>query len=105
MPEYIYDVVLKTQLGLKRGIMSLHIEQENINGYLDILQHSEPFNGEIDITGDCILQGKFKTLIRFIEYTARGHIDKSNVQLVLQSTGEQFVMTGTARTQEVQQTT
>lgn len=62
MPEYIYDVVLKTQLGLKRGIMSLHIEQENINGYLDILQHSEPFNGEIDITGDCIYKVNLKHL-------------------------------------------
>ena len=105
MPEYIYDVALKTQLGLKKGIMSLHIDQGNINGYLDILQHSEPFNGKIGITGDCTLHGEFKTLMRFIKYTAIGHIDKSNVQLVLQSAGEQFEMTGTARTQEVQQTT
>lgn len=105
IPEYIYDVALNTQLGIKKGIMRLSIEQGKINGCLDILRHSEPLYGEITTTGDCTLQGKIKTLMRFINYTATGHIDRNNVQLLLISRGEQFEMTGTARIQEAEQNT
>ena len=103
MSEYIYDVTLKTQLGMKNGIMRLCIERGKIYGYLDILQHSEPFDGKISLTGDCTLHGSFKTLMRSIEYIATGRIDRNNVQLLLQNGDERFVMTGTAMTQEEQQ--
>ena len=97
MSEYVYDVMLKTQVGIKNGIMRLCIERGKINGYLDILQHSEPFKGKISLTGDCTLQGGFKTRMRFVKYTATGNINKNSLRLVLQSANEQFEMIGTAQ--------
>ena len=101
MSEYIYNVSLKTQLGMKNGIMHLYIENGKVGGYLDILKHSEPLIGNISLTGDCTLHGKIKTLVRFIQYTATGYIDQNIVRLVLNSNKEQFEMTGTAEGQKV----
>ena len=51
------------------------------NGHLDILKHSEPFEGTIDSDGNCKIFGKIITLMRTINYEATGKITPASLEL------------------------
>lgn len=96
MTGTLYAIEMQTPLGIKRGTIKVKIEQNEISGFLDVMNHSEPFRGSIDANGDCEFTGHIITLMRTIEYTASGKMDEDRVSLLIQGERNVFQVTGTA---------
>ena len=74
MLERKYRILMQTPIGDRAGTLEVQIEQNKIHGYLDMLNHSEPFVGSIDEEGcnDRLLLGTFcrriqETLQRYVK--------------------------------------
>lgn len=96
MDNTIYDIVMKTPIGLRYGTISLCSNGSNLNGTLDLLEHSEPFDGTIDNDGNCTICGHIVTLMRTIHYTAVGKVSESSIELSIQGERNIFRITGVA---------
>lgn len=79
----VYDVRLGTPVGKRKGIMTVHIDGGRVYGVLDILGHSESFDGSISREGSCIITGIVKTLMRTVNYIASGFIKDSELSLTV----------------------
>ncbi|MGM9664879.1 MAG: hypothetical protein ACI3XF_08590 [Eubacteriales bacterium] len=96
MREYNYNVVLDTELGKRNGTMQLSIDGTKIDGFLSLLNSTEPCCGNIGTDGRCSLHGKIVTLIKEMVYEATGYIREGEVVLKLQSGKNTFLMKGIA---------
>lgn len=96
MAEYLYDVVLHTQLGNRHGRIRLLQAGSQLTGQLTILGKTHPVEGEIQANGDCVLHGKFATPISTICYEATGHFDVREIDLLLVGQRKAFHLTGIA---------
>lgn len=94
--EYAYDVVMKTQLGNRKGKLYVTQKQEVIKGCLNILGHENPVVGTVAEDGTYALKGKLITLVRTIPFLAQGYADEKAVRLTLHCPGNIFYITGTA---------
>ena len=94
--EYIYDIVLQTPLGEKKGIVSLDINNARVCGCLSILGKENAFTGDIDINGRCNLNGYIETIVSTFQYTAEGYINNEIINLTLYGRQEVFHISGTA---------
>lgn len=95
-----YYVELNTELGKKVGTLQLFTHGAKADGFLTILQHREPFFGDINEDGTCRLQGKIVTLLHEIAYVATGEIDSEKLLLHMQMERANYVLTGFACTGE-----
>ena len=93
----VYDILLSTSLGKKQGELSTQIENGKIRGYLSLLGHTEPINGEIDENGNCTLAGKLVTLLNTIPFTASGTIRNNSLRLRINGKRGFYEMLGTLR--------
>jgi len=100
MPQYTYDIVLSTPLGQRRGTMTMSIGGQKIEGVFDIMRNRNPFWGQMGENGDFRIQGRLITLVRTIEYTACGHLDRETVELTLQEKRGRLHVSGTASGEE-----
>lgn len=98
MAEMQYSVFMKTPLGRKHGYMTTSITENQLNGWLDILNHKEPFQGTIDEAGNCTISGVFITLMRKVSFVATGTITESSVNLQVQGERNVFELKGTSCT-------
>lgn len=96
MAERMYEIEMQTPLGIKRGTLKIYIEQDKISGFLDVMNHSEPFAGSIDGEGYCEFTGRMITLMRTIEYKASGKLDEDGLSLALYGERNTFQVIGTA---------
>ncbi len=94
--EYTYDVVMKTQLGNRKGKLYVRRTQEKINGCLTILGHENPVVGAVAEDGAYALKGELITLVRTIPFLAQGYVDEKVVSLTLYCPNNTFYMTGMA---------
>lgn len=76
-----FDVRMNTPIGVRLGHMTVLRSLDTVSGRLDILKHSEPFEGTIDPDGNCRIFGKIITLMRTICYEATGRITPDSVEL------------------------
>lgn len=90
-----YDVRMRTPVGIRLGHMSVYQNLGEIKGYLEILNHSEPFKGTIDDEGNCELTGKIITLMRTISYVAVGRITPDSLELSIKDGHHILEITGT----------
>ena len=91
-----YDICMNTPIGVRVGHMTVLRSMDTVNGYLDILKHSEPFEGTIDSDGNCKITGKIITLMRTINYAATGKITSDSLSLSLTDDCHVLKITGTA---------
>ena len=96
MKKYNYNVVLDTELGKRNGTMKLSIDGTEIDGFLSLLNNTEPCHGNISTDGHCNLHGKIITLIKEMVYEATGYIRGNEIVLTLQSGKNTFLMKGIA---------
>lgn len=89
-----YDVQLHTPLGKRSGKLEVKINGSYASGVLHILNRSEPFEGEIDPSGQCRFAGKLVTLTRTIPYQAEGRITEDVVELYLTGNTGCYRLTG-----------
>lgn len=91
----VYDIQMKTPIGIRLGRMTVHKNFDRVNGCLDILNHSEVFEGIIDINGNCDIVGKIITLMKTINYKASGKITSDGLNLFIKDRHYVFEITGT----------
>lgn len=92
----IYNIVMKTPVGLRYGTITLRLIDNQVYGTLDLLEHSESFRGTVDRDGNCTICGSLVTLMRTIRYTAVGKVSQKAIALSLQGERNIFEITGIA---------
>lgn len=90
-----YDVCMRTPVGNRLGHMTVCTNAGRVSGYLDILNHREPFDGTIDEAGNCEVSGKIITLMRTISYDAAGTITQGGIKLFIKDDNNVLEITGT----------
>lgn len=95
--QYYYSITMNPPAGLRYGNLKLHIKQENISGYLDILNHKNPLSGKLLKQGQCELTGVIISLMRQFKYTAVGKFDPYSIQLTLKEQNNSYQLCGTAK--------
>lgn len=91
-----YSVVMKTQIGARKGKLYLEQSQKKIMGFLSILGQENPVRGTATDNRQFILKGELVTLVRTIPFLARGYADEKMVELTLYCPNNTFCITGTA---------
>ncbi|MGN1046985.1 MAG: hypothetical protein ACI4QZ_00060 [Eubacteriales bacterium] len=94
MSEKCYSIVMKTPLGKKYGTLTASANGNLLRGWLDILEHKEPFEGTIDCAGNCRITGKLITLVRTVSFVATGKLTASAVNLQMQGERNVFELSG-----------
>ena len=89
-----YDIVMNTPIGSRMGQITVLRSAGSDRGHLDILKHSEPFEGVIDEQGNCVLTGHLVTLMRTISYEAAGTITDDALTLSLKDGYNVLKITG-----------
>ena len=93
----IYDVLLQTPLGKKKGELNAKIENGALNGFLSLLGHTEPVEGSVDENGNCTMNGKIVSLMRSIHFVANGTIDYNAIRLTVKGDAGHYEMIGQLR--------
>lgn len=96
MLERAYKVILYTPLGERNGMLELMISEAKINGYLNILQHKESVEGELNDDSTCKLRGKIVTLMSKFCYEAVGKMDCDSIDLTIHGGRSELKMKGIA---------
>ena len=96
MSDIVYNIVMKTPVGLRYGTMTLCMIDNRVYGVLDLLEHAEAFNGTVDSDGNCTICGCLVTLTKTISYTAVGKVSPKTIALSLQGDRNIFEITGIA---------
>lgn len=96
MSEYLYDIVLRTEIGDRKGKLMLQVENNILQGILEVLGYALPCSGIVNSDGNSIVQGKIRTFMNTYEYIGSGRIDRDSVDLFLKSGKKRFRMLGTA---------
>lgn len=99
--RYCYTVTMVTPAGLRHGNLELNINQQDISGCLDILNHKNPLSGKILEHGQCELKGILISLMRRSNYTAVGKFDSHSIQLTLKGQKNSYPLYGITKKQEV----
>lgn len=94
MSELCYSIVMQTPLGKKYGTLSASVSGNLLRGWLDILEHREPFEGTVDDAGNCRIVGTLITLLRTISFIATGKLTTSAVHLQVQGDRNVFELSG-----------
>lgn len=79
----IYDVLMNTPLGQRKGVLKAKIENGKLTGFLSLFGHTEPIEGTVDENGNCSLRGKFITLMQSVDFAADGTIDCDTLRFAI----------------------
>lgn len=94
MTANLYQIVMRTPLGDKRGQLQMEVREQSISGYLDILGHRKPIHGRMEPDGRCQLEGHMVTLVRTFPFTADGQVDGQSISLTLREGQNVFQIEG-----------
>lgn len=94
MKARTYNISLRTPLGDRKGTLRAEREGNRLNGWLDVMKHREPFEGNVDGEGNCKISGEFVTLMRRVPYVATGHISDSMIRLEVKGSRNIFELSG-----------
>lgn len=100
MQEMIYQIYMYTPLGKKPGKLYVRKKGNVLEGWLNILQHNEPFKGTVDEMGNCRISGSFITLMRTVSFVAVGKISDSTVCIQVKDGRDVFDLSGTTCREE-----
>lgn len=90
-----YEVRMQTSVGIRLGQMIVYRDGDRLNGYFEILNHNEPFEGTVDSEGNCRLHGRIITLMKTINYEAKGKITMEGLNLSIADEKHVLEITGT----------
>ena len=95
--QYCYAIKMMTPVGIRDGSIVLNINNKDISGYLDILNHQNVLSGKILEHGQCELKGEIVSLMRKSNYTAVGTFDFCSIQLTLKEEKNNYELYGIAK--------
>lgn len=93
----IYDILMSTPLGQKKGELKAKIENGKLTGFLSLFGNTELIEGTVDEHGNCSLKGKFITLMKSVDFTADGTIDMDIMRLALKGERGYYEIMGQLR--------
>ena len=93
MPEMFYKIEMKTPI-IRNGTMFVQITGNEIRGNLDLMEHSQPFYGNVNKNGTCNIQGNIITLTKTIAYHAIGEMTKEKISLKVYTNQDTFYIAG-----------
>ncbi len=96
MKETMYDVVLHTGIGNRKGSACVIRNGQELSGSLKLLLHEEPFTGFVDKEGLCRIKGQITSLIKSVSYAAVGFANGENLYFKLTCGRHTYEITGTA---------
>lgn len=99
--NYRYDILLSAPIGDKKGVLTINIFQDKLNGDLVLMKHKNHISGTIDQNGKCIISGTIKTLTKIINYNGSGYIDEQVATLILNTSGGNLIISGKAVKEEM----
>lgn len=94
MQEQSFQIVMRTPIGERYGILTAKWERGQITGFMEILEHRELFCGQVDEKGNCRLEGRIVSLARMIPYVAVGQISRESLRLSLRGERNVFEVDG-----------
>lgn len=97
MEKLDFDILLRTQLGLKAGKMTLKVTDTEIEGKMTILGFMTPVKGFLDSSGHCSLTGEMKTFLNTCEWKGEGTITDDGLSMILKTARNRFVLSGKKR--------
>lgn len=68
-----------------------------LEGRLEVLEHSTSFSGEIDEIGYCRISGHLITALFTVPFLATGYIRAQHLELMFQHRQQPFTIVGNAR--------
>lgn len=89
-----YEIVLSTPIGDKKGILTVNIVHDRIEGNLIVMKNENYYCGRIKPDGSCEISGRIRTLIGVVDYHGEGYIAEQTVTLVLNTGKRKFVVSG-----------
>ena len=95
--QYCYAIKMMTPVGIRDGSIVLNINNKDISGYLDILNHQNVLSGKILEHGQCELKGEIVSLMSKSNYTAVGTFDFCSIQLTLKEEKNNYELYGIAK--------
>lgn len=75
-----YNISLSTNMGIKKGTMSIEVQNEKIEGILEIMQNENYFFGTFTDRRTFTFEGMLKTFSSFVEYVAQGYISDDELK-------------------------
>lgn len=97
MTEWCYDIVLQTQLGARKGTLTLHITNGRITGVCRLLGYETSCEGTISEHGECLLRGEIRTFMSQIIYTGEGQANETYIDLSLNAGNNRFHLYGKSK--------
>ena len=92
--ERRYDIVMRTMIGKRKGQIFFGDDLGFIEGSLQILNHVNPFTGEIKEDGRCILHGNIVSIMKAVAFEAIGYIEDQSLHLKVAVENEVYEVTG-----------
>ncbi|MGN1097598.1 MAG: hypothetical protein ACI4SS_01735 [Clostridia bacterium] len=90
-----YDITMQTPIGERFGHACINKKDGIINGYIELLNHIEPFLGNVDVNGNCSISGYIVTEIRTLYYTAEGRLVDDAIDMAVSCEGNLLTIKGT----------
>ena len=100
MKETKYSINMHTPLGIRQGKLLAVTRQNQISGTIEILEHTEPFEGSIEADGTCKIKGCLTSLMKKLEYVALGKVTPTAIKLMMHSENSSFKISGDALPEE-----
>ena len=95
MVEKKYRIRITVPLGSREGTMLLREAKGRVEGWMSVMNKKNLFSGVLSCDGQLTLNGVIQTLVRTLNYTARGEIIGQNIFLNLQTnTGAHYSLAG-----------
>lgn len=92
-----YDVLLHTPIGKRKGEMKVKIENGKLIGFLSLFGNTEPIEGSVEDNGDCVLRGRFITLLKPVDFTAVGTIRQDDLHFILKGAYGTYKLMGSSQ--------
>lgn len=95
MKEKRYRICLSVPIGQRSGTMLLRESGSNLDGWIEVMEHQNPFYGSLSADGGMNLSGVIQTLVSIIRYTAAGTVNGKQIFLNLTTqSGDRYSVSG-----------
>lgn len=95
MKEKQYNICLSVPIGQRSGTMLLRESDGNLDGWLEVMEHRNPFSGHLSDDGCMKFSGVIQTLVSSIRYTATGKVNGSGIFLnLITQSGDEYSVSG-----------
>lgn len=97
MKLYEYEIVLSTPIGDRKGVLSIKIDNDRLEGVLSVLEQNNDVSGRINTEGICFMEGGIKTIVQTIPFQAEGELNDQSIHLVLHTVKDNMMIIGQSK--------